>query len=59
VELISQRGKDVLYLKDFDSIVEYLNKNAKAGDLVLTVGAGNIYEVGEMFLKGHKKAVGM
>lgn len=58
VELISQRGKDVLYLKDFDSIVEYLNKNAKAGDLVLTVGAGNIYEVGEMFLKGYKKAVG-
>jgi UDP-N-acetylmuramate--alanine ligase len=59
VELISQKGKDVLYLKDFDSIMEYLNKNAKAGDLVLTIGAGNIYEVGEMFLKDYKKAVGM
>ncbi|NMB33750.1 MAG: UDP-N-acetylmuramate--L-alanine ligase [Clostridium sp.] len=50
-EKISQNGKDVLYLPDFDEIVEYLKENASPGDLILTMGAGDIYKVGEMFLK--------
>lgn len=55
VDLIFKRGKDVLYIKDFDSIVEYLKENTEEGDLVLTIGAGNIYEVGEKFLEENKK----
>lgn len=35
----------------FDEIVNYLNKTLTDGDLLLTVGAGNVVEVGEMFLK--------
>lgn len=34
----------------FDDIVNYLNTNAKAGDLILTVGAGDVFKVGEMFI---------
>ncbi|MEW9082813.1 UDP-N-acetylmuramate--L-alanine ligase [Caldanaerobacter subterraneus] len=55
VDLIFKRGKDVFYIKDFDSIVEYLKENTEEGDLVLTIGAGNIYEVGEKFLEENKK----
>ena len=38
-------------LHSFDEITDYLNKDLKEGDLLLTVGAGNIFEVGEMYLK--------
>lgn len=51
---ISGNGKQTLYIKGFENIVEYLDKNAKAGDLIITMGAGDIYKVGEMFLDGRK-----
>lgn len=35
----------------FEEIVSYLNKNAKNGDVILTVGAGDVFKVGEMYLK--------
>lgn len=38
-------------IHSFQEIVTYLNNNLKEGDLLLTVGAGNIFEVGEMYLK--------
>lgn len=51
---ISGNGKQTLYIKGFDNIVEYLDKNTKPGDLVITMGAGDIYKVGELFLDGRK-----
>ncbi len=41
---------DVRYLGDFDSIVNHLARHARQGDLIITMGAGNIYEVGERLL---------
>lgn len=51
---ISSNGKQTLYIKDFENIVEYLDKNASAGDLIITMGAGDIYKVGELFLDARK-----
>ena len=51
---ISNNGKQSLYIKDFESIVEYLDKNANSGDLIITMGAGDIYKVGELFLDARK-----
>ncbi len=51
VELIEKEGKDVVYIDSFDSIVGYLKNNAHPRDVVLTMGAGNIYEIGKMFLE--------
>jgi len=51
---ISSTGKQVIYIRDFESIVEYLDKNAISGDLIITMGAGDIYKVGELFLEAHK-----
>lgn len=48
-------GKKVLYIKEFDRIVKFLDKNAEPGDLIITMGAGDIYKVGEMFLETRKK----
>jgi UDP-N-acetylmuramate--alanine ligase len=54
-EKILGTGKKAFYIKGFDSIVEFLDKNAEPGDLIITMGAGDIYKVGEMFLEARKK----
>lgn len=36
----------VYYLKDGDEIIRFLKKNARPGDLILTLGAGDIWAVG-------------
>ncbi len=51
---ISSNGKQTLYIKDFEDIVAYLDKNACSGDLIITMGAGDIYKVGEMLLEARK-----
>lgn len=48
---IRQNGQDAVYFPSFEEIVEYLKENTSPGDLILTMGAGDIYKVGEMFLK--------
>lgn len=47
---IKDTGKEAHYLGDFQSIVSFLLKNVAPGDLVLTMGAGNINQVGNLFL---------
>lgn len=47
---IRSTGKQALYIKDFEDIVDYLDKNANTDDLIITMGAGDIYKVGEMLL---------
>ncbi len=42
--------KKVSFMKSFDEIADYVYQNAQNGDLVLTMGAGDIYKVGEMLL---------
>ncbi len=42
--------KDVYFIPDFDAMADFVVNNAVSGDLVLTMGAGDIYKVGEMIL---------
>lgn len=44
------RLKQVVYLPRLGAVVEYLNGSTKDGDLVLTLGAGDVHRVGERFL---------
>jgi UDP-N-acetylmuramate--alanine ligase len=44
-------GKEVLFLDDFDVIADYLLENTNKGDLVITMGAGDIYKVAELILE--------
>lgn len=43
--------KHVRYIDDFKEIAEYVKANAQRGDLVLTMGAGDIYIVGDLILE--------
>lgn len=51
VEKISQIGNKCFYYPDFESALNFLEGFTKKDDLVVTMGAGNIYQLGEMFLK--------
>lgn len=44
---MSKHNKDVRYLGDFDSIFECLRENLQEGDMLLTMGAGDAWKVGE------------
>ena len=51
VNKIKEYRKDALYMKDFDDIVSYIRTNAKTNDLVLTLGAGTVTEIGPKIIK--------
>lgn len=42
---------NVTYINDFSAIEGYVRANAKAGDIVITMGAGDIYKVGKNLIK--------
>lgn len=46
-EVESQTAQKVVYIRDKDKIARYLNEIVEPGDLVITMGAGNVYQVGE------------
>ncbi len=43
--------KDIYYFSNFDEIASFVINNARSGDLVITMGAGDIYKVAEMILE--------
>ncbi len=47
--------RDVTYIPDMEKIVDHLEGIVKEGDLVLTMGAGDIYKIGEELLARLKK----
>ncbi len=49
-DLLTKSGKDAVYLGDLDQIKNFFEKNLINGDLLITMGAGNIVEVGESLL---------
>ncbi|WP_125154242.1 UDP-N-acetylmuramate--L-alanine ligase [Clostridium rectalis] len=40
-----------LNIHSFEDIVDYIEENMSSGDVLLTVGAGDVYKIGEMFLR--------
>lgn len=55
VKKIKQFHKNVTYIDDFEKIVTYIREHAQPKDLILTMGAGDIYKVGKMFLSTKNK----
>ncbi len=51
VHVVEEFGhRDVLYVPDMKAVVPHLLKTVKRGDLVLTLGAGDVYALGEELL---------
>lgn len=51
VNAVQSKGSDAIYLSTFKEVEEYLIKNAREDDIILTMGAGNVYLIGESILK--------
>ena len=57
IELMSLEDKDkTVFIGDFDKALEYLKKNTENNDLVITMGAGDVYKIGEDFAGRLKKS---
>ena len=51
LEKIKEKGTDVHYFSSFEKAEEFLKKNCLSGDLLITMGAGNVVDIGENLLK--------
>ncbi len=49
--LMQDPDKKISCIEDFDEMAKYVYENASEGDLILTMGAGDIYRVGEKILE--------
>lgn len=49
-EKIQNLGTDATYLPSFDEIENFLLENCRKGDVLITMGAGNVYKIGESLL---------
>jgi len=48
---IKDTGKDAVYIRNRAEIPGYLEGELKKGDMLLTLGAGDVWKTGEEFLK--------
>ncbi len=49
-DAIRAKGKECEYFPSFEEIEDYLRKNCQEGDLLITMGAGDVYKIGEALL---------
>ncbi len=47
---LKEIGKDVKYIPDFDECVSYIKNNIKDNDIILTLGAGTVTNIGPMLI---------
>jgi UDP-N-acetylmuramate--alanine ligase len=50
VDKIRANGSDALFIEGFNEICEHLKNNVTAGDLVVTMGAGDIWKVADEYI---------
>lgn len=48
---LADKIPNAVYIPEFLQIENYLNKKVKANDLIITVGAGDVYKIGENLIK--------
>ena len=51
VDKIVSLGKNALYIPDFDNCVEFVKDNIQENDIVITLGAGTVTQIGPLLVK--------
>lgn len=49
VNKLKEQGVNAMYIKDFNEIVDYVRSIAKPNDIILTLGAGDVTKISDMF----------
>ena len=52
VNRIEKTSNNAVYIKDFKDIEKYVEKELKPGDLFITIGAGDVYKIGDEIVSG-------
>ncbi len=55
VERIRSKGSDAIYLGSFSEIEDYVLGEVSESDVIVTMGAGNVYQIGEHILERNYK----
>lgn len=50
-DAISEHRDNAFYISGFEDIVKFIKENIKKDDVVVTMGAGDVYKIGEMILE--------
>jgi len=48
VDAINSNGGNAIYIPEFEDIIQYLHQNMQSGDIILTVGAGDITHLSDL-----------
>ncbi len=51
VKKLEENNKKALYMPDFSEVVSYLKQNVSKNDIIITLGAGTVTQIGPMLLK--------
>lgn len=51
-EALKRRGRDAYYLSSFEAIEKFLLDRCQKGDVLITMGAGDVVNIGESLLEG-------
>lgn len=51
VEKLYQNNIDAIYISDFEDIAKYLRNNVKDNDLIITAGAGTVYQIADLLVE--------
>lgn len=49
--VIEHGHKDAHFIPETEAVVQHLIREARKGDIVITLGAGNVWQVGEKFAR--------
>src|SRR6056297_315382 len=49
--LVKEEGVDVKYISSFEDVARHVAGLAEPGDLILTMGAGDVYKIGDLIAK--------
>ena len=45
---VAEKIPGAIYIKDFDEIASFMKENAQRGDIIITMGAGDVVKIGDM-----------
>jgi UDP-N-acetylmuramate--alanine ligase len=55
VERIQAKGTEALFIDGFEAICDYLRNNVSPGDVVVTMGAGDIWKVADEYIQWFRR----
>ncbi len=48
---IKKKGSNAIFINSFESICEFLKTNVKSGNILITMGAGNVWKVADEYIQ--------